>query len=180
MGDQRTLLTRIPPQVRAALPQPVREVSLVTDPKNGLFAWMIKNLCRRSGLDDASVVHQVKTAGNAASKGDVVRDQQHRLARLGKIVDHVQHLAGIARVECAGWFVQEKDPRFNRHGPGDGHALLLAAGKILGVVVNLVRQAHALEKCKRCRLDLAARSPQSQARTGQDVVQDTCGEEMNR
>jgi hypothetical protein len=48
-------------------------------------------------------------------------------------------------IEVAGRLVGQQQPRPGRKGPGDGDALLLAAGKMLGIMTESLRQADARE-----------------------------------
>ena len=41
-------------------------------------------------------------------------------------------------VQGAGGLVQQQDARFQDQGPGDGHALALAAGKLVGIAVAVL------------------------------------------
>ena len=54
--------------------------------------------------------------------------------------------AGQLRVKGAGWFIKAKDIRFQRQGAGNSHTLLLAAGKLVRVMVFPLRKAHLCQK----------------------------------
>ena len=58
----------------------------------------------------------------------------------------VEHLADQLRVERGGRFVEEHELRVHGQRAGDGDALLLAAGELRRVGVDLVRQADLLEE----------------------------------
>ena len=66
--------------------------------------------------------------------------------------------AGL-RVEIARRLVGQKDRRFVGHGAGDGHALLLAAGKLRGMVVHARFQAHLFQQLPHAFAPLAAAEP---------------------
>jgi hypothetical protein len=72
-----------------------------------------------------------------------VRDHHDGLAQLAvQLVQQVQHLFAGGAVEVAGGLVGDDQRRVGHQGAGDGHALLLAAGQLVGVVVGAVGQAH--------------------------------------
>ena len=53
-------------------------------------------------------------------------------------------LAGLG-VEVGGGLVGEDDGGLGDEGPGDGHALALAAGEVVGLLFDLLLQAHFLD-----------------------------------
>ena len=65
---------------------------------------------------------------------------------LGQVAHDVEHVAHQLGVEGRGGLVEEHELGVHGQGPGDGHPLLLAAGELVGVVVDLVGQAHPLEE----------------------------------
>jgi hypothetical protein len=72
----------------------------------------------------------------------VVRDHHDGLAEFAvQLVQQVQHLGGGHAVEVAGGFVGDDQRRVGHQCAGNGHALLLAAGELVGVVVHAVGQA---------------------------------------
>ena len=54
----------------------------------------------------------------------------------------LQHLTGKLRVQGRGRLVKEHDIRLHAEGSGNGHTLLLTAGKLAWVVVFPVAEAH--------------------------------------
>ena len=50
----------------------------------------------------------------------------------GEVPHHVQHLADELGVERGGRLVEQHELRVHRQRPGDGDALLLAAGELRG------------------------------------------------
>ena len=64
---------------------------------------------------------------------------------LHRAEDLVDLVAGLG-VELAGRLVGQDEHRLLDQGPGDGHALLLAAGELVGAVVEPVPQADLLEQ----------------------------------
>ena len=76
----------------------------------------------------------------------VVRDQHQRRAGLAVQLEHQLHhrLAG-GEVQAAGGFVGQQHGRAHDEGARQRHALLLAAGQHLGVVLQSFGQAHAAQ-----------------------------------
>ena len=52
------------------------------------------------------------------------------------------HIAAGAAIEGGGGFIGQQQPRPGCQGPGNRHPLLLAAGEVVGQLVQLVAQAH--------------------------------------
>ena len=66
-------------------------------------------------------------------------DHRHLLA--GELFHDREHLGGELRIESGGRLVKEQDVRVHHQRPGNGDALLLAAGKRVRVIVFLVGKA---------------------------------------
>src|SRR5512146_383860 len=73
---------------------------------------------------------------------DVVRDVEHRLALLVQALEELEHLGRRDRVEVARRLVADDQLRIGRERTRDGNALLLAARKLRGQVVELVAEPH--------------------------------------
>ena len=86
--------------------------------------------------DDAVCLH-----GN----GVIVGDEHHGVALIVQLLQHAQHFAAGVAVQCAGGLVGQDDRRVAHQCPRDGNALLLAAGKLVGLVFQLVAQAHLVQ-----------------------------------
>ena len=69
-------------------------------------------------------------------------DHQHGHALFGQLPHDREHLTGQFRVQSAGGLVKIDDLRVGGKCPGNGHALLLAAGKLTRVGVCPVGKAH--------------------------------------
>ena len=61
---------------------------------------------------------------------------------LRKFPDDPQDLAGQFRVQCGGRLVKAENVRVHCQSTGDGHPLLLAAGKLVRIVACPVGQTH--------------------------------------
>ena len=97
-------------------------------------------------LGDDAFIHKQHPGGHAAGKAHLVGDHHHGHALVGQLLHNLQHLAHHFRVQGRGGLVKEHHVRVHGQGPSNGNALLLAAGKLLGVGVGLVRQAHPLQQ----------------------------------
>ena len=103
---------------------------------------------RRSQLfaiDDHAVV-DVDDPPGMPGHGGVVGDQDDRDAvRLVELLEHAQDLLARAGVEVARGLIGEQQRRTVHQGPGDRHALLLAAGKLGRLVVQPVLEPDPAE-----------------------------------
>ena len=102
-----------------------------------------EQLLRRLVLLDLAVVDEDDAVGHLAGEAHFVGDHQHGDAGVGQLLHQFQNLAHHFRVEGAGGLVEQDHVRVHSKGTGNGNALLLAAGKALGVGIGLVGQAHA-------------------------------------
>ena len=90
-------------------------------------------------------------AGNIAGEGHLVGDDDHGQALLGQLAHNAQHFTHHLGVQGGGRLVKQQ--HFGLHGQrtGDGHALLLAAGKLAGLGVDVGGHAHLFQVAQ-CRL----------------------------
>ena len=85
-------------------------------------------------------------------------DHHHRyLAALGDASDHLANGTRAIGIEVRGRLVEEQHPRSEREDPGDGEALLFAAGKRRGRVVLAVGEPDVRERAVDARPDLVRR-----------------------
>ena len=104
-------------------------------------ARLAEHLRRRPLDQHLAVVEEDDLRGHRRGEADLVGDDQHGDAGPRQRAHDVQHLAGQLGVERRGRLVEEQDPRLQRQRPGDGHALLLAAGELGRIVARAVREA---------------------------------------
>ena len=96
----------------------------------GVFRFIV-DVFRRADLLDIALVHDDDRVGHAQGLFLVVGDEDEGNAQFLFDLDEFQlHTAPQFAVQGAQRFVQEQDPRLIDDGPGDGHALLLAAGQV--------------------------------------------------
>jgi hypothetical protein len=89
---------------------------------------------RRRGLvaDDRAAVELDHPAAHRVDDGAVVGGHDHRGAGAVDAVEQAHDADRGGRVEVAGGLVGQQDQRPVHEGPGDRHALLLAAGELVG------------------------------------------------
>ena len=77
----------------------------------------------------------------------IVRDNDHAGAALvGDLCKEIHDLPAKPAVECGGGFIGEDEVGLIGQGPGDGDALLLAAGEGVGKVVSTRADAEVVEQ----------------------------------
>ena len=87
-----------------------------------------------------------------------------------QVEEQAVDLVAVVRVEVARGFVgQQHGGRIDQR-TGDGHALLLAARKLSGLVVAPRREAHHVEQFGGTAFDIGARTPADQPRNA-DVLE---------
>src|SRR5690606_16143223 len=93
----------------------------------------------------ADLDHAVGVVGDLLG----VSDQDHRVALLGQLVEQLHHLDAAPAVECAGGLVGQDDLAAVHQRARDGHALLLAAGELLGPETDALLEPQAREQLAR-------------------------------
>ena len=76
-------------------------------------------------------------------------DDDHGDAGPGQLLHHVEHLADHLGVERRGRLVEQQHLRLHGERPGDADALLLAAGELAGIFVDLVLEPDARQQLAR-------------------------------
>ena len=97
----------------------------------------------------AAVVHVDHAVGDGRDSGVVRDDDDGGAAFAAHILQDLQDLFAGVVVERARGLVAEQDFGVFRNGAGDGHALLLAAGKLCREVIDAVGEADHLEDLHR-------------------------------
>ena len=91
--------------------------------------------------------------------GAVVRDHDHGRAAAVELDQELEDFVRRFRVQVAGRFVGQYDGGLVQEGAGDGDALLLAAGKLVGHLVGLGGHAHVVQHFRDAGVDEAAVFP---------------------
>ena len=81
----------------------------------------------------------------AISAGSCVAKMKVQCGLAVELFDEVEDLPGGDGVEVRGRLVGEDELRLAGHGPGDGHALPLSAGELVGTLAGLIAQADLIE-----------------------------------
>ncbi len=85
----------------------------------------------------------MERAGGALGGQGVVRDHDDRLLKLAvELFQQVEDLAAGGAVEIAGRLVGDQQVGVGDDRPGDGDALLLAAGELARIVVLAARRGR--------------------------------------
>ena len=106
-----------------------------------LLPGRAENLLGRAFLADSAVVHEDDLAGYVAGKAHLMGDDDHGGVFVGQLADDPQHLACQLGVEGGGGLVKAEDIGLQVQRPGDGHALALTAGKLVRIIIKLIRNA---------------------------------------
>ena len=99
---------------------------------------IFKQFAGRAFLHNHARVHEQHVVGHIAGESHLVRNDNHGGVLVRERTDNAQDLARQLRVERGGGLVKAEDVRLERERPRNGHALLLAAGKLVGVVARCV------------------------------------------
>ena len=100
-------------------------------------------------IDDHFAINQHERAPGPLGDFHVVRHQDHRQMRFAvELAEQLHDLATRARVQIPGRLIAEENRRPIDQGAGDGHALLLPTGKLIGFVIQAVGQAHLFEQLR--------------------------------
>ena len=92
--------------------------------------------------------HHCGAVGDAVHHVQVVGDQHIAQPQFGlQAAQQFQNFFGDQRIQRGGGFVQNDQVGLGREGPGNAHALLLAAGQLAGAARQKVaRQFHQIEQ----------------------------------
>ena len=93
-------------------------------------------------------------------------------------VEQLHHADRGDRVEVAAGLVGEQQRRVVDEGAGDRDALLLAAGELVGVAVELGREADQAQRLRHLGADLGAAGADHLQRVGDVVVDGAVGQQL--
>ena len=83
----------------------------------------------------------------------IVSGHEHRGARAVDALEQIHNAAGGLRIQISRGLVADEQRRPVHDGARNGDALLLAAGKLIGIAVQLVGEAHEAQHLGHLRLD---------------------------
>ena len=93
-------------------------------------------------LDDAAVLHVDDTVGVDEVLGVVRHQDDGLLVDLVQFLQDLEHVLGALGIEVADRLVRENDVGIVDERTGDGDALLLSAGELVGELVRLLDDAE--------------------------------------
>ncbi len=111
---------------------------------------MVENRIGRAVFHDAATAHHSDIIRQIVNHAQIMRDENHSdthfLYQIGK---QVENLALDGDIERGDRFICQQQGRLRRYGTGNGNALALAAGKLMRILVHVLRtEPHALhERC---------------------------------
>ena len=114
----------------------------VKEELGALLCWVAEDIFRVTLLYDAAMVDEDDPVGYRAGKSHLVSDHHHGTTFFRQLAHHFEHLTHQLGIQRRGGLVEEHGFRVHRQRPGDGDALLLAAGELVGIRVGLLAQAH--------------------------------------
>ena len=107
---------------------------------------MVDDLLGIALFHDKAAVHEDDLICHVPGEGHLVSDDDHGGFLFRQTTDNLQYLAGQLRIQRGGWLVKAENIRVERQCPGDGHPLLLTAGKLMRIVPGTVRKAHLVQQ----------------------------------
>ena len=173
-GDRREHLDDCP----AAFAPPRRplEPSGVDDAlEERLRAWLggrLEDARRRALLEDSPLMQEAHAVADLAGERHLVRRDQHRHPVGLQPANDVEHLADEFGIEGRRDLVEQHHLGVHGQRPGDGDALLLAAGELVGIRIGAGSETESGQHLQRVGACLALRDLQHLARTDGDVVGD--------
>src|SRR5690606_17445097 len=127
---------------KAASTAPIRRICMCTCLNSSVREDRGKKVTRTVGLrvgeelvggvllDDLPVRHEHDPVGGPAGETHLVRDDHHRHPVASQPDHDVEHLLHHLGVQRGGRLVEQEQLRIHGQSPGDGDALLLAAGEL--------------------------------------------------
>ena len=108
---------------------------------------MNDHIVRRSRGNDGSAIHEDDPVGHFPAKRNFMGDNHHGHSGLRQFLYDAEDFANQFGIESRGGLIEKKDLGPHGKGPGDGDALLLAAGQLIGVGICLIRQTDPGQEC---------------------------------
>ena len=128
--------------------------------------------------DDAALVELDHAAAHVVDHLAVVGDDDDGRAGLVDPVEQLHDPDRGDRVEVAAGLVGQQQRRVVDEGAGDRDALLLAAGELVGVAVELGREADQAQRRRHLLADFGAAGADHLQRVGDVVVDGPVGEQL--
>ena len=136
-----------------------QDVDLADETGDVQVGRLLVDFLRRADLFDAALIHDHHAIGHCKSLFLIVGHEHEGDAEASlEAFDLKLHGAPQLVVEGAERLVEEQHQRLVDHGAGDGHALLLAAGKLMRATVRVLFEMHHAQGFQHPALDLAFRT----------------------
>ena len=107
---------------------------------------VVEQLFRTALLYNNAAVHDDDGSSDFQRELDFVSYDNHRPAFLRQFLHGVQYVLHQFGIQRGSGFVKQHQLGLNRQCAGDTDALLLTAGKLVGIKVNLVAQADFFQQ----------------------------------
>ena len=135
----------------------------------------VEHIIGRAVFHNAAAAHHGDIIRQIMHHAEVVRDENHGDSHIfHQIGEQVENLALDRDIECRDRFIRQQQSRARRYGAGNGDALTLAAGKLMRVLIHVLRaEPHALHELGHSILTTAAGErlalPQRLGQGGEDT-----------
>ena len=107
-----------------------------------------RNIKRIRITDDFSILNTNDTVGIFFRQFRVVGDHYHQSV-LSHLFQQIHDLHTSLRVQCAGRLIRQQNIGIVHQRTGNGHTLHLATGHLIGLLMQLIAQAHILQRLHR-------------------------------
>ena len=110
---------------------------------------MLKDLCGRTGLDDATSLHDGNPVRHVAYDAKVVGNEQIRHAGFGlQIAQQIQNLRLYGHIQRRCRLIADQDIRIDGQGARNRNPLTLTAGKFVRITVQCIGiQTNTFQQC---------------------------------
>src|SRR6266516_3670958 len=157
--------------VNGADSEPVRAHDPLQELLRPGLARRAEHLLGRSLLEDDAVVEEADACRDIAGEAHLVGRDHHCHSAGGELPDHLQHLRDELRVERARDLVEQHQPWLHGQRADDRDPLLLAAGEVVGIRLQLVREPEAVKQRTRLLLGLVAALAEREPGCERDVLE---------
>jgi hypothetical protein len=136
-----------------------------------LAAGLVKNLFGGAHFFNDTICHIYYHIRYGFCKLHFMGNHNHGVAPIFQVSDNTEHFAGQLRIQCGGGFVKAQYFRIQRQRTGNGHPLLLTAGKLVRVGICLLGKTHLLQQIQAVLFDLVGAAFFQQGGCQRDVFQ---------
>ena len=105
-----------------------------------------EKLFLRSFFHDFSGIHEYDAVGHFSGKAHLMGNDHHGHTVLGQIDHDIEHFIDHFRVKRRSRFVKEHADRIHCKSAGDGHTLLLTAGKLRRKFIGMLDKTDTIQE----------------------------------